>query len=185
VRPIEETEGSNPSPSSGESATNCSGGGLRWSSACRSLNLPAIPPHAPQFEGRTWIASAPCSRHFCSATVSVAFARRGASPSGSSFTTRREISRHPCAHYVAPLKCAKPVLPWGKIQPPPRALSATNRSLRLCGAGDLPAAGARAAAMFGSSCFGCVGRSDGTRASSLSDFRSSVIVSNAAMRVSG
>src|SRR6266446_6770511 len=28
------TEGSNPSSSSGESATNCSGGGLRWSSAC-------------------------------------------------------------------------------------------------------------------------------------------------------
>src|SRR5215469_191127 len=41
-----------------------------------------------------------------------------------------------------------------------RALSAASRSLRLCGAADLPDAAARAAAMLGSSCSGCVGRSN-------------------------
>src|SRR5208282_555505 len=46
-----------------------------------------------------------------------------------------------------------------RTQPPPRALRAASRSLRLCGAGDLPDTAARAAAMFGSSCSGCVGRS--------------------------
>src|SRR4029077_6572302 len=33
------TDGSNPVPSRGESATNCSGGGLRWSAACSLPHL--------------------------------------------------------------------------------------------------------------------------------------------------
>src|SRR2546429_5916016 len=49
---------------------------------------------------------------------------------------------------------------FSNVQLPLRALSAASRSLRLCGAGELPAAAARAAAMFGSSCSGWVGRSN-------------------------